>query len=245
MDKPLLPHQHNTINHIEDLKNTVSNLNNFSIVADMLKLLGDSSRIRIFWLLCHCEECVINISSLVDMTSPAVSHHLRQLKDRGLIVSRRDGKEVYYKVADTEECHLLHMTVEKIMEISCPKSLDNRERNCTCQTEQNCNEEHLTAMHEIHEYLIQNLDKRITIEDLAKKFLMNTTTLKELFKTVYGTSLAAHMKEHRLKKAAELLRNTEESIAEIARSVGYESASKFSAAFKDEYGKTPKDYRKE
>ena len=226
-------------------KNTVSNLNNFSIVADIFKLLGDSSRIRIFWLLFHCEECVVYISALVDMTSPAVSHHLRYLKDSGLIVSRRDGKEVYYKAADTEECRLLHMTVVKIMEIYCPKNLDSDKKDCPCRTEQNCNETHLAAMHEIHEYLIQNLDKRITIEDLARKFLMNTTTLKELFKTVYGTSLAAHMKEHRLKKAAELLRSTEESIAEIARSVGYESASKFSAAFRDEYGKTPKEYRKE
>ena len=64
-------------------------------LADVFKQLGDGSRVRIFWLLCHCEECVINISSMVDMSSPAVSHHLRQLKAGGLIVSRRDGKEVY------------------------------------------------------------------------------------------------------------------------------------------------------
>ena len=82
--------------------------------------MDDSSRLRIFWLLCHCEECVINISAMVEMTSPAVSHHLRQLKDRGLIVSRREGKEVYYKAAETEQSVLLHQVIEKIMKISCP-----------------------------------------------------------------------------------------------------------------------------
>ena len=46
-------------------------VDSFQIVADIFKQLGDGSRIRIFWLLCHCEECVMNISALVDMSSPA------------------------------------------------------------------------------------------------------------------------------------------------------------------------------
>ena len=46
--------------------------------------LSDSSRVRIFWLLCHCEECVIDLSAMVGMSSPAVSHHLRQLRESGL-----------------------------------------------------------------------------------------------------------------------------------------------------------------
>ena len=63
----------------------------FQIVSDLFKLLCDRSRVRIFWLLCHCEQCVINLSSIVGMSSPAVSHHLRQLKNSGLIVSRREA----------------------------------------------------------------------------------------------------------------------------------------------------------
>lgn len=91
----------------------------FKTIADVFKLLGDPSRSRIFWLLCHCEECVINISALVEMSSPAVSHHLRLLTDNGLIVSRREGKEVYYKAADTEQVRLLHEMIERIEELSC------------------------------------------------------------------------------------------------------------------------------
>ena len=113
-----LPHSHES-QKIEDLPQ-LSNTRDFEIAADIFKQLGDSSRLRIFWLLCHCEECVVNISAIVDMTSPAVSHHLKQLKSSGLIVSRRNGKEVFYKAADTEQSRLLHLIIEKILEIVCP-----------------------------------------------------------------------------------------------------------------------------
>lgn len=95
MEKFKLPHDHG--HHIDKLIECMSYTNNFEIIADIFKLLGDSSRIQIFWILCHCEECVINLSALVNMTSPAVSHHLKQLKARGLIVSRREGKEYIIK----------------------------------------------------------------------------------------------------------------------------------------------------
>lgn len=100
----------------------VDHVNNFQIVADIFKQLGDTTRIRIFWLLCHCEECVINISAMLEMSSPAVSHHLRPLKNSGLIVCRRDGKEVYYRAADTLQSQLLHKMIEQVMEIACPES---------------------------------------------------------------------------------------------------------------------------
>ena len=115
-----LPHDHGQ--NIAEKFSHMPNTEEFQIVSDIFKQLGDGSRIRIFWLLCHCEECVTNISVLVDMTSPAVSHHLKQLKSAGLIVSRRDGKEVYYKAADTEQANLLHHMIEKMVQITCPSS---------------------------------------------------------------------------------------------------------------------------
>ena len=77
---------------------------------------------RIFWLLCHCELCVINLSALVEMSSPAVSHHLRQLKNGGLIQSRREGKEVYYRAAGTEQVRLLHQAIEQLLGKECPEA---------------------------------------------------------------------------------------------------------------------------
>ena len=90
-------------------------------VSAAMKQLGDPSRLRIFWLLCHCEECVLNIAALVNMSSPAVSHHLKLLKSSGLIVSRREGKEMYYRTADTELAQVLHHTIETLGKITCPE----------------------------------------------------------------------------------------------------------------------------
>ena len=93
----------------------------FAATADLFKQLSDKSRLRLFWLLCHCEECVLNLSVMMDMSSPALSHHLKLLKACGLIVSRREGKEVYYRAADTPQAEALHHMTERVAEIACPE----------------------------------------------------------------------------------------------------------------------------
>ncbi len=120
MEQEHLPHDHGE--KIENILGDMPQTRDFQKVSDIFKQLGDPSRTRIFWLLCHCEECVINISAIVGMSSPAVSHHLKLLKASGLIVSRREGKEVYYKAADTQAAQLLHHMIEKMVEIACPFS---------------------------------------------------------------------------------------------------------------------------
>ena len=115
-----LPHDHG-----QDMEMKLSHMpghEEFNIIANMFKLLGDSSRVRIFWLLCHCEECVMNLSAMVQMSSPAVSHHLKLLKATGLITSRREGKEVYYKAADTDLTCQLHDMMEQMVKITCPNT---------------------------------------------------------------------------------------------------------------------------
>lgn len=97
---------------------------------------------------------------------------------------------------------------------------------------------------EIHDRLTGQMDERITIEDLARQYLINPTTLKSAFKEIYGTSIAAHIREHRMEKAAKLLRESHLSICDIAKEVGYDSQSKFAVAFKGYYGVLPREYRK-
>ena len=104
--------------------------------------------------------------------------------------------------------------------------------------------EQVSLIRQIHEELLSNLDRRITIEELSKEYLINTTTLKNIFKAVYGTSIAAHVKEHRMEHAAKMLLETDESVAVIANTVGYDSQSKFTATFKEAYQMTPREYRK-
>ncbi len=118
VQKITLPHDHNE--RIDEICENMPDAEQLQTVSDIFKQLSDTSRIRIFWLLCHCEECVINISAITNMSSPAVSHHLKQLKAYKLIVSRRDGKEVYYKASETEQAALLHSTLEQLMNIVCP-----------------------------------------------------------------------------------------------------------------------------
>ena len=122
MSDTKLPHNHGQ--EIEHHFDHMPKTEEFSIIADIFKLLGDSSRVRIFWLLCHCEECVTNISVMMNMTSPAVSHHLKLLRANNLITSRRDGKEVYYKAAEGEQADMLHHAIEKLVKISCPHKSD-------------------------------------------------------------------------------------------------------------------------
>lgn len=99
-------------------------------------------------------------------------------------------------------------------------------------------------VHKIHDQLTLDMDKRITIEELSRQYGVNPTTLKAVFKSVYGNSLAAHMKEHRMEYAAQLLRETEDSIAQISQKTGYESQSKFTIAFKAAFHMLPREYRK-
>ena len=231
MENPSLPHYHGEEPaHTEVVRQMLEKEDTFQELSDIFRQLGDANRIRIFWLLCHCEECVVNIADMVDMSSPAVSHHLRVLKDSGLLDSRRDGREVYYRAADAPQSRLLHEMIEQVMDVACPQWREEAEQ--------------VKIIREIHDHLTEHMEQRVTIEELSHRYLINPTTLKTVFKEVYGNSLAAHMKEHRMEKAAALLRETDMSVAEIAGQVGYESQSKFTAAFKEQFGQRPTAYRR-
>ena len=103
-----LPHNHHNEIDNTELLEQLNDIQHFQIVSE-------------FWLLCHCEECVLNLSAMMKMTSPAISHHLRELRNKDLVSSRRVGKEVYYKSANTEQSVLLHKMIERILMITCPE----------------------------------------------------------------------------------------------------------------------------
>lgn len=117
-DNQLL-HKHNAADPAE----AIPQVGDFQIVSSLFKQLSDASRLRIFWLLCHYEACVTELAAMVDMTSPAVAHHLRLLRSDCLLVSRREGKEVYYRAADTVQAQTLHHMIEDLVQISCPRTI--------------------------------------------------------------------------------------------------------------------------
>jgi len=113
-----LPHDHGQ--DVERLLDFMPDDDHFAEAAAIFQQLCDSSRLRILWLLCHCEECGINIAAAVGMSTAAVSHHLKTLRLHGLISSRRAGKEVYYTLADDAKAKLVHRMIDDYFHMTCP-----------------------------------------------------------------------------------------------------------------------------
>ena len=88
------------------------------------------------------------------------------------------------------------------------------------------------------------MENKITIDDLADKYGIGKTTLKNCFKEVYEKPIFKWRKEYRLDYACRLIELDELTISEISKKVGYSSPSKFGQAFKEYVGCTPSEYKK-
>lgn len=81
-------------------------------LSEIFKALGDETRTRILYLLSLQELCVCDIAEVLDMSLPAVSHHLRLLKMLRIVKYRRDGKNVFYSLADDHVVGLIRLAQE-------------------------------------------------------------------------------------------------------------------------------------
>lgn len=85
-------------------------------LAELFKVFGDSTRIKILFLLFESEMCVCDIAQLLNMTVSAISHQLRVLKQSQLVRFRRDGKTVYYSLADEHVRSILAQGMDHVCE---------------------------------------------------------------------------------------------------------------------------------
>ena len=85
-------------------------------LADLYKVFGDSTRIKILYVLSRAEMCVCDIADSLSMTQSAISHQLRVLKQMDLVKNRRDGKTIFYSLADDHIAGILDMGLEHINE---------------------------------------------------------------------------------------------------------------------------------
>lgn len=85
-------------------------------LADFFKVFADFTRIRILYVLLCAETCVCDIAQLLGMTQPAISHQLRILKQMDLVKARREGKTIYYSLADDHIVSILSQGMEHIRE---------------------------------------------------------------------------------------------------------------------------------
>ena len=85
-------------------------------LSEFFKVFGDSTRIKILYVLSQSEMCVCDIATLLRMGQSAISHQLRVLKQMRLVTFRRDGKTVFYKLADSHIQTILAQGMEHISE---------------------------------------------------------------------------------------------------------------------------------
>ena len=84
--------------------------------AELLKVFGDSTRIRIIFVLCQSEMCVCDIAKLLEMTQSAISHQLKILKQSKLVGNRREGKSIIYFLADEHVRTIIDQGINHIEE---------------------------------------------------------------------------------------------------------------------------------
>ncbi|MEG2938824.1 MAG: metalloregulator ArsR/SmtB family transcription factor, partial [Oscillospiraceae bacterium] len=85
-------------------------------LADLFKVFGDTTRIRILYVLFESEMCVCDIAQLLSMTQSAISHQLKTLKQSKLVKARRDGKTVFYSLDDDHVRDIINRGIEHITE---------------------------------------------------------------------------------------------------------------------------------
>jgi ArsR family transcriptional regulator len=85
-------------------------------LADLFKVFGDTTRIKILYTLFKSELCVCDIAEILGMTQSAISHQLKSLKQAKLVKNRRDGKQVLYSLDDAHVASMLNQGLEHLEE---------------------------------------------------------------------------------------------------------------------------------
>lgn len=113
-EKEVKPHDHGKV--LELVERGMPGEDKLTELSDLFKLFGDKTRIKILYSLFESEMCVCAISELLDMSQSAISHQLKVLRDGNLITNRRDGKTIYYRLADDHVRTIIGQGYEHITE---------------------------------------------------------------------------------------------------------------------------------
>ena len=100
------------------------------------------------------------------------------------------------------------------------------------------------SLAETRRYMEAHLDESLTIPALSRRACLSATTFKEAFRQLYGLPVHTWLRQRRMERAAELLNTSGLNLEGVAKAVGYSSVSQFAAAFRQQYGVTPGQYRK-
>jgi ArsR family transcriptional regulator len=107
-------HVHNDI--IQKVEEQMPAVEKLMDLAEFFKVFGDTTRIRILYVLFQSEMCVCDIANLLNMTQSAISHQLKTLKQMQLVKYRREGKTVFYSLSDGHIKTIINQGMEHICE---------------------------------------------------------------------------------------------------------------------------------
>ena len=113
-----MPHCDHDHDHpdLQALDHRMPDVDRLYDLSEVFRVFGDSTRIRILYVLFEAEMCVCDIAQLLGMTQSAISHQLRALKNVRLVRSRREGKTVYYSLADSHVRTMIDQGLEHVLE---------------------------------------------------------------------------------------------------------------------------------
>ena len=101
---------------MERVRNQIPGEDTLNDLSELFRIFGDSTRIRILYVLFESEMCVCDIAALLGMTQSAISHQLRALKNARLVKARREGKTVFYSLADDHVKTIINQGLEHVSE---------------------------------------------------------------------------------------------------------------------------------
>ncbi len=164
--------------------------------------------------------------------------------ENSLFILRKNeaASHIFSELYEVRENHRAGLLKLKILELLL--FLTDMAMPETDTSESFLDRESVRLMKSVRDLIVADIKKHYTIDELSDIFSISPTALKKKFAAVYGAPIYAYLKGYRLQRAQKELLSTELSVTDIACNVGYESPAKFAAAFKNECGMTPTQFRK-
>lgn len=160
----------------------------------------------------------------------------------GTVVRRKpELAHVFSELYDIPESIKAGYLKVKVMEIllyltEIDPETDLQQKHC-------CSAAQVTLAKQVKKYVFDHIDRRVTISELAEQFGVSQTQIKTCFRNVYGTSVYKDTRTQKMKEAARLLLESDQTVLDIAGHFGYENGSKFASAFRNVIGVSPNEYR--
>lgn len=220
----------------------------------VLHRLGDSLREEVFPTghfhgitiqidLDNCPQCLSTFLQDVNVEPSAICNKF--LSDEALYYALRQipsVEHIFSELYDLPESVKQGYFKVKILELFL--FLSGLEKQSEMSEYRGISEHQAALARNICSYLLEHIEQRITIAELAELFNVSAARIRNCFSGVYGMSIHSYMRAQRMRAAANLLHSTDRTVLDIAGQFGYDNASKFAGAFRTVMGVTPAQYRK-